>query len=116
VTLRADIANPDGTLVDGQYVGVTVQASEPQSAIVVPQAALQVDQQGVFVMVVDSESKAQVRRIETGAAVGADMVVTKGLADGDLVITQGIQKIRPGQVVSATPAQTVEASEGGTGQ
>jgi membrane fusion protein (multidrug efflux system) len=116
VTLRAGFANPDGILVDGQYVGVTAKAGEPQSAIVIPQAALQVDQQGVFVMVVDGDRKAQVRRIQTGQQVGSDIVVGQGLQEGDLVITEGIQKIRPGQVVSATPAQQLEAAEGGSGQ
>ncbi len=104
VTLRAEVPNPDGILVDGQYVGVTLQAGEPESAIVIPQSALQVDQQGVYVMIVDSERKAQVRRVETGQSKGASMVVTKGLKEGELVITEGLQKVRPGQVVSSAPA------------
>ena len=116
VTLRAELPNPDGILVDGQYVGVTAQAGEPQSAILIPQSALQVDQQGVFVMVVDTQSKAQVRRIQTAQQVGPDIVVTQGLNEGDLVITEGVQKIRPGQVVSATPAADLKAPEGGRGR
>jgi len=116
VTLRAELPNPDGILVDGQYVGVTVQAGEPESAIVIPQASLQLDQQGVYVMVVDDDKKAQVRRIETGREVGSDIVVTEGLTEGDLVITEGVQKIRPGQVVSATPAQGAAAADGSSGQ
>ena len=59
VTLRAEFPNPDRILVDGQYVGVTVQASEAKSEIVVPQSSLQVDQQGVFVMIVDADNKAR---------------------------------------------------------
>jgi len=116
VTLRGEFPNPDGILVDGQYVGVSAQSGEPKSAVVIPQSALQVDQQGVFVMVVDAEKKAQVRRIQTGQQVGPDVVVTGGLDEGDLVITEGVQKIRPGQVVSAAPAQAVETHEGGSGQ
>jgi membrane fusion protein (multidrug efflux system) len=116
VTLRAELPNPDGILVDGQYVGVVAEAGEPQSAIVIPQSALQMDQQGVFVMVVDEEKKAQVRRIQTSQQRGPDVVVTEGLKEADLVITQGVQKVRPGQVVSATPAQAVAAPQGGSGQ
>ncbi|MFY9973437.1 MAG: efflux RND transporter periplasmic adaptor subunit [Chromatiaceae bacterium] len=116
VTLRAELPNPDGILVDGQYVGVTAQVGEPQSAILIPQSALQLDQQGVFVMVVDAEGKAQVRRIQAGREVGPDIVVTQGLEEGDVVITEGVQKIRPGQVVSATPAAGLKAPEGGSGQ
>ncbi len=103
VTLRAEVPNPDGILIDGQYVGVLLQSGEPESAIVVPQSALQLDQQGVFVMIVDQENKAQVRRIEVGESRGAVIAVVSGLKAGELVITQGVQKVRPGQVVSATP-------------
>ena len=112
VTLRAELPNPDGILVDGQFVGVVVQAGEPESAIVIPQSALQLDQQGVFVLIVDAEGKAQVRRIETGAQQGSNVVVTEGLAEGDLVITQGVQKVRPGQPVTAAPPQSVESATG----
>jgi membrane fusion protein (multidrug efflux system) len=108
VTLRAEIPNPDGILVDGQYVGVVLQAGEPESAIVIPQSALQLDQQGVFVMIVDADNKAQVRRVEVGDNQGADIAVTSGLKAGELVITEGVQKVRPGQVVSASPPQGIE--------
>jgi hypothetical protein len=107
VTLRAELPNPDGTLVDGQYVGVVLQAGEPESGIVIPQSALQLDQQGMFVMIVDTDSKAQVRRVTVGAGQGAKIQVTSGLKAGELVITEGVQKVRPGQIVSATPAQAV---------
>jgi membrane fusion protein (multidrug efflux system) len=110
VTLRADIPNPDGLLVDRQYVGVVLQSGAPREAILIPQSALQVDQQGVYVMIIDADNKAQVRRIETGQVKGADIVVTKGLQEGERVITQGIQKVRPGQVVNAAPAP--ETAEG----
>ena len=108
VTVRAEIANPDGTLVDAQYVGVLLQAGAPESAIVVPQSALQLDQQGTFVLIVDADSKAQVRRVQTGPIRGADIVVNGGLKEGELVIAAGVQKVRPGQVVSATPPQAVK--------
>ncbi|MGB5253709.1 MAG: efflux RND transporter periplasmic adaptor subunit [Sedimenticolaceae bacterium] len=116
VSLRAELPNPDGLLVDGQYAGVTVEAGEPQSAIVIPQSALQLDQQGVFVLIVDAQKKAQIRRIETGARVGAGMVVSSGLKEGELVITDGVQKVRPGQPVNAAPPQAAEAVEGDSGK
>jgi membrane fusion protein (multidrug efflux system) len=106
VTLRAQIPNPEGILVDGQFVGVVVQAGTPKSAIVVAQSALQVDQQGVYVLIVDAEGKAQIRRIQTGVPQGANIAVTQGLKEGELVIVEGAQKVRPGQVVSATPPQS----------
>ncbi len=108
VTLRADLPNPDGILVDGQFVGVVLQAGTPETAILIPQSALQVDQQGIFVLIVDAEQKAQIRRIKTGADQGFNVAVTEGLKEGELVITGGVQKVRPGQVVSAAPPQPVE--------
>jgi len=106
VTLRAEIPNPDGILVDGQFVGVVLQAGTPESAIVVAQSALQVDQQGVYVLIIDAEGKAQIRRIQTGAPQGSNIAVTQGLKEGELVIVEGAQKVRPGQVVTATPPQS----------
>jgi len=108
VTLRAEIPNPDGILVDGQFVGVVLQAGTPTSAVVVAQSALQVDQQGVYVLIIDAEQKAQVRRVQIGANQGAGVVVTQGLTEGELVIVEGAQKVRPGQAVTATPPQSPE--------
>jgi len=110
VTVRAAFPNPDGILVDGQYLGVTLQGDSPNRELVIPQSALQIDQQGTFVLIVDSDNKVQVRRIRTGASQGPMIAVTEGLKEGDLVISAGIQKVRPGQVVTATPPQSVEAS------
>ena len=109
VTLRAELPNPNRFLVDGQYVGVVVQAGEPESAIVIPQSALQVDQQGTFVLVIDSEGKAQIRRVQTGQPKGSLITVKSGLKEGELVISEGIQKVRPGQPVSATPPAAFKA-------
>lgn len=103
VTVRAVFPNPDGVLVDGQYLGVLLEQDSPALSITVPQSALQIDQQGVYVLVVDDAGEAQVRRIRTGAAQGGRIAVDQGLREGELVIVEGAQKVRPGQVVSATP-------------
>jgi len=110
VTVRARFPNPDGYLVDGQYVGVLVQDATPTMEILVPQAALQIDQQGTSVLIVSAEHKVEVRRIQTGPTVGANVTVRSGLTEGDLVITDGIQKVRPGMVVSAVPATAATAA------
>jgi len=111
VTLRAEVPNPDRFLVDGQYIGVLVQAGEPESAIAIPQSALQVDQQGTFVLVIDAEGKAQIRRVELGAPKGPQIAVKTGLKEGEMVISEGIQKVRPGQAVNATPAAEFKAPD-----
>ncbi len=71
-------------------------------ALVVPQQALQADQAGTFVLLVDKDNKVEVRRIELGESRGTRIVVIKGLTEGERVITEGIQKVRPGQVVQPT--------------
>lgn len=100
--VRAQLPNPDGLLVPGGVVGVVVERGTPQAALVVPQAAVQLDQAGRYVMVVDEAKKVELRRVTTGVEQGRDVVVTEGLKEGELVIVEGVQKVRPGQVVTAS--------------
>jgi len=102
VQVRAEFPNPERLLVDGQLVSVLVEAGKAQSSLLIPQQALQIDQAGPFVLVVDGASKVEARRIEAAALPGGQVSVTKGLKVGEKVITQGVQKVRPGQVVQAT--------------
>ena len=60
------------------------------------------DQAGHYVLVVDDAKKVEQRRVTTGVEQGSDIVVSDGLKEGERVIVDGIQKVRPGQVVSAT--------------
>jgi membrane fusion protein (multidrug efflux system) len=102
VLARATLPNPDGTLIDGQLVSVSVQVGEPEERVVVPQSALIADQQGIYVFVVE-DGKAAIRRIKPGGEIGGDVVVDQGLSGGEQVIVEGIQSIRPGQPVQAAP-------------
>jgi len=99
VPVRASFANPDRVLIDGQLVNVIVEGGTAETTLVVPQSAIQIDQAGPFALVVNKENKIEVRRIEPGQVQGAELAVTKGLAAGDMVVTEGVQKVRPGQVV-----------------
>jgi len=96
------VPNPEGLLIPGGVVGVVVDRGAPKSALVVPQSAVQLDQAGRYVLVVDDTKKIEVRRVTTGVEEGRDVVVTNGLKDGELVLVEGIQKVHPGQVVNAT--------------
>ena len=100
--VRAQVPNPDGRLVPGGVVGVSVERGTPQAALVVPQAAVQLDQAGRYVLVVDEAKKVELRRVTTGVEEGRDVVVTEGLKEGELVIVEGVQKVRPGQIVTAS--------------
>jgi membrane fusion protein, multidrug efflux system len=109
--LRAAFPNPNRLLIDGQFVSVSVEREEPHKAVVISQAAVQADQAGIYVLVVNGENKIEVRRIEPGqGASEGEMVVESGLTEGDLVVIEGMQKVRPGQVVEAIVA---EASSSG---
>jgi membrane fusion protein (multidrug efflux system) len=104
LAVRTVVPNPEGLLVPGGIVGVTVERGAPRSALVVPQAAVQLDQAGRYVLVVDAAKKVELRRVKTGVEDGRDIVVTDGLKEGELIIVEGIQKVRPGQVVAASVA------------
>jgi membrane fusion protein (multidrug efflux system) len=102
VQVRALFANPDRVLVDGQLVTVVAEEGNGENALLAPQQALQVDQTGPYVLVVDKDNKIQIRRVETDVARGANIVIRKGLAENELIVTEGIQRVRPGQVVAPT--------------
>src|SRR5262245_36606881 len=102
VAVRAEVPNPDNILIPSGIVSVIVERGAPKSVLVIPQAAVQLDQAGSYVLVVDQASKVEQRRITTGVEQGRDIVVTDGLKDGELIIVEGIQKVRPGQVVAST--------------
>jgi membrane fusion protein (multidrug efflux system) len=101
VAVRAQVPNPDGLLIPGGVVGVTVERGVPRTALTVPQSAVLLDQAGRYVLVVDATKKVEQRRITTGVEQGRNIVVTDGLKEGELVIVEGIQKVRPGQIVTA---------------
>ena len=87
VIVRAQVANPDRTLIDGQLITAVVENSVPKSALVVPQQALQFDQTGYFVLIVDSENKVKVRPVGIAPAPEGQVEITTGLQEGDRVIT-----------------------------
>jgi membrane fusion protein (multidrug efflux system) len=104
VTTRASVPNPKGLLIDGQLVTVLAELGEPQLALFIPQQAVQFDQSGYSVLVVDGENRVKVRPVTLGQAREGEIEVAKGLEEGERVIIDGIQKARPNQIVQATEA------------
>lgn len=113
LTLRAHIANPLQQLgdmalrdlVDGEFVTVLVEGAEPVMELAVPRAAVMTDQQGSFVYVVGAGDKAELRRITLGQSTPRVAVVTGGLKEGETVVADGLQRVRPGQPVKPVPAE-----------
>ncbi|WP_083241333.1 efflux RND transporter periplasmic adaptor subunit [Methyloceanibacter stevinii] len=111
IAIRLKFPNPDRLLLPGQYVTVLLTDAKPDKQVVVPQAAVQQNQSGPFVLVVDSSDQVQSRAIKTGQRVGTGIVVTEGLVPGQTIVVEGIQKVRPGAKVKVTyqnPSGTAE--------
>jgi membrane fusion protein (multidrug efflux system) len=103
ILVRATMPNPNGALIDGQLVRVSVEADKPEEKVLVPQAALIVDQQGPYVFVV-VDGKAAVARVTLGGDSGPYAIVNDGLKGGEQVVVQGMESLRPGAPVVASPA------------
>lgn len=106
IAVYAEFANPHLKLVPGQFVQVIVQAGQSVELPVVPASAILQDQEGAYVFGLDDQNRAQIRRVTLGQRVGTDWAVTAGLANGEMVIVSGIQKVTPGAVVTPQPAGT----------
>jgi membrane fusion protein (multidrug efflux system) len=104
VLVRATFPNPAGGLTDGQLVRVILEIGAAQERLLIPQAALIADQEGVYVFAVE-DGKAVVKRVKVGVYSGPDVIVESGLSPGDLIIVEGLQAVRPGAAVRATPVQ-----------
>jgi membrane fusion protein, multidrug efflux system len=104
--MRATVPNPERQLTDGQFVTAIIRERQQAPRLIVPQAAVQIDQSGQYVLVVDGEHKVEQRRIQTGPRLDTDIIVTSGVREGDNVIVDGIQKVRPGQLVQETALPT----------
>lgn len=105
ITLRARFPNAAGTLLPGMFVQASFDQAVDPRAFLVPQAAVQRDFGGdSFVFVVGPDGKALRRKVTADRTLGADWVVTAGLAKGDRVITQGTASLKHGMAVKAVPA------------
>lgn len=103
-TLRIVVPNPDQVLLPGIYIRAVVGSGTRENAILAPQRAITRDPKGnAFAMVLDAESKVQMRPVKVSSTVGDQWLVEDGLAAGERVIVEGLQKIRPGM-----PAKVAE--------
>ncbi|MDP2433176.1 MAG: efflux RND transporter periplasmic adaptor subunit [Pseudomonadota bacterium] len=105
VGLRAEFANPDRTLLPGQFVTVRLPVAQAANAIVVPQRAVQVSPQGQIVLLVSDDGKVAAQPVKTGGIAGGDWIISEGLKGGEKVIVNGVQKARPGMAVTAVAAK-----------
>ena len=100
--VRAVIPNPDFELQPGQFTHVRIRGGWIEDAILIPQSAIQVDQSNIYVYVVTDDSKAETRFIEIDQVWEDKVVIKKGLKPTDVVIKEGMLKVRPGMTVEIT--------------
>jgi membrane fusion protein (multidrug efflux system) len=103
ITLRALVPNPERFLLPGMYVRARLEQAVAESAITVPQQAVQRDNNGASVMTIAADGKVAPRPIKTGSVQGDKWIVTEGLKEGDVVIVEGLQKVKPGAPAKGVP-------------
>jgi membrane fusion protein (multidrug efflux system) len=113
IALRGEIANPIlhaaagatvHELTDGEFVTVLLEGVEPVEVLAIPRSAVLSDQQGDYVLTVGADNKAAQRRVQLGQSTPTIAAVISGLAAGDKVIVEGLQRVRAGQSVTPGPA------------
>ncbi|OAE97689.1 efflux transporter periplasmic adaptor subunit [Bradyrhizobium centrolobii] len=118
ITVRGEISNPIlrapsaagvtvHELTDGEFVTVLLEGVQPIEVLAIPRSAVLSDQRGDYVLVVGADNKAEQRRIQLGQSTPTIAAVINGLAAGDKVIAEGLQRVRAGQTVSPDPASAL---------
>jgi membrane fusion protein (multidrug efflux system) len=101
VSLRAVVPNPGRTLLPGMFVKLRLTMGQMNNAYLLPQVAVGRDSQGAYVLVVNADGKVEQRRVDTHGLTRSDWIITGALQDGDQIITEGLQKVRPGGMAKA---------------
>lgn len=105
IRVRAVFANEDGRLIPGQFARLRMGQPQQQSLVMVDERAIGTDQDKKFVMVVGTDNRAAYRSVTLGGAVDGLRVVTSGLSSGDRIVTNGLQRVRPGALVKSQVAE-----------
>jgi membrane fusion protein, multidrug efflux system len=112
VTLRAQFPNPDRLLLPGMFVRTRIEEGQRSNAVLVSQRGVIRDRTGgATIWIINAEGKAEIRNIKIGSAVGDQWLVLEGLSEGEQVIVEGLQKIKPGVSVTTVTATTAVNQE-----
>lgn len=116
VSLRAEFPNPRRILLPGEFVRARIEAGIRPDGILIPQRAVQLSSQGASVMTIDAKGMAAPRPVKVGELRGSQWEIKSGLAPGDKVITDNLQKVQPGapvRIAGAAPAAKPAAAANG---
>jgi len=109
-SLRVTVPNPNNILLPGMYVRAVVSNGKREDALLVPQQGIARDPKGnATALVVGKDNKVEPRQVQASRTIGDKWLVDGGLAAGDKVIVEGLQKIGPGMPVQATEAVPPDA-------
>ena len=111
IRARALFGNPDNVLKAGQFARVFVEGFQLKNSIMVPQKSIIISQKGPVAFIVDKNSLAQQVSLELGEEIGNDVVVQKGLKNGDLLIVEGAIKVHHGQKVKVVTSGAIAQSK-----
>ena len=113
VVLRAVFPNPEGVLLPGMFVRALVKEGTNEQAILIPQQAVSRDPKGnPIALIVDTQGKIQQRRLTLDRAIGDRWLISSGVASGDRVVVEGMQKVRPGTSVKIVPLDAARKAGG----
>jgi len=108
--VRAEFPNPEKTLRPGMFARINVEAGIRPDSIMVPGRAVAELQGKSFVWVISGDNKASQRPVKLGETIGSDVLVSEGLKAGDLVVVEGLQKVREGSSVKPMTAEQIAAA------
>jgi len=115
VILRVVFPNPKGILLPGMFVRAILEEGVNEQALLVPQQGVSRDPKGnPLALIADAEGKVQQRMLTLDRAIGDKWLVSDGLAPGDRVIVEGLQKVKPGVSVKVVPFDAGKSGEGNT--
>lgn len=108
IRMRAVFDNPKGEFTPGLFARVQLAGGAPYPAVLTPERAISTDQSKKLVFVIGEGNVAQPREVQLGTLIDGMRVVTSGLKAGDLVVVDGLQRVRPGAPVQPIKAETDE--------
>ncbi|MFT4064486.1 efflux RND transporter periplasmic adaptor subunit [Paraburkholderia sp.] len=115
VTLRATFANDDEALFPNEFVNVKLLVDTLQNAVLVPTAAVQTGAPGDFVYLVNADNTVSVHKVKLGPSDGGNTVILSGLAVGNEVVTDGMDRLSDGAKIQPTSAKPAAAASGAAG-
>ena len=115
VDLRALVPNPDHALLPGMFVKIRLTLGALHHAFLLPQSAIQRDNDGAYVYVVGADDKIVEKRVELGDQHGPDWIVLSGIDAGARVVVSGVQKAQPGEKVKPVPRNAAPEATAASG-